>query len=106
MAAMYEECSRQDWHPADILAALHKKGITLRSLALRYGLSDSSTLSKAMLHSYPASERRLAEAAGIPVHVMFAARYYPDGEPMPRGVRGLKSNAVDCHFNGNDQKTA
>lgn len=100
---------REDWHPADILAAIHKRGTTLKDLAEHYGLSDSSTLSKAMLHSYPAGERRLAEAAGVPVQEMFAARYEADGTPLPRGVRGLrkqKSTASECQSNGNVRKAA
>uniref|UniRef100_UPI001B3B2348 helix-turn-helix domain-containing protein n=1 Tax=Pseudothauera nasutitermitis TaxID=2565930 RepID=UPI001B3B2348 len=40
------------------MAALHKRGITLRTLTKEHGLKDSSTLSKATPQSYPAGERR------------------------------------------------
>jgi Ner family transcriptional regulator len=106
---LQKNTSRQDWHPADILAALHKQGITLKDLAALHGLSDSSTLSKAMLNSYPISERRLAEAAGVPVQVMFAARYNEDGTPVPRGIRGLRkrqSTASEYQRNGNVSRAA
>ena len=99
-----KKTSREDWHPADILAALHKRGLTLRDIARHYGLKDSSTLSKAMIQSYPAAERRLADAAEVPVHVMFASRYNPDGTPIPRGIRGqrkIKSTEFYCQRNGN-----
>ena len=88
----------QDWHPADIIAALHKRGITLRALAKECGLTSPTTLSKAMTQSYPASEKRLADAAGVPVQVMFAARYHPDGTPKGRGIRGAHVlHSTVCH---------
>ncbi len=104
-----KKSSREDWHPADIVAALHKRGFTLRDIARSHGLKDSSTLSKAMIASYPAAERRLADAAGVPVHVMFASRYYPDGTQIPRGIRGerkLKSTQFHCQRNGNELMAA
>jgi len=104
-----KKAGREDWHPADIVAALHKRGLTLRDIARNHGLKDSSTLSKAMTASYPAAERRLADAAGVPVEVMFASRYYPDGTPIPRGIRGerkLKSTQLHCQRNGNELMAA
>ena len=104
-----KKASREDWHPADIVAALHKRGLTLRDIARSHGLKDSSTFSKAMITSYPAAERRLAEAAGVPVQEMFAARYYPDGTMVPRGIRGirkLKSTEFRCQRNGNELQAA
>ena len=91
-----KKTSREDWHPADILAALHKRGFTLRDVARAHGLKDSSTLSKAMVISYPAGEKRLADAAGVPVEEMFASRYEPDGTPVPRGIRGARKLAMNC----------
>lgn len=99
-----KKTSREDWHPADITATIHKRGYTLRDIARLEGLRDSSTLSKAMITSYPAGERRLAKYAGVPVHEMFPTRYYPDGTSLPRGIRGarkLKFTRVDCQRNGN-----
>lgn len=89
----------EDWKPAQIVCALHLKGITLRALAKQCGLTSPTTLSKAMTHSYPASEKRLADAVGIPVQEMFAARYHPDGTPKGRGIRGahvLHSSHSGC----------
>ena len=101
-----KKTSRMDWHPADIVAALHKRGFTLRDVAKQHGLSDSTSLSRAMINSAPINERRIAEAAGIPVQIMYAARYYPDGTPVPRGIRGerklrLKSTQFNAQCNGN-----
>lgn len=91
--------SREDWHPADILAALHKRGITLRALAKKHGMTSSTSLSRAMVQSYPANEKRLADAVGVSVQEMFAARYHPDGTPKGRGIRGayaLHSSVSHC----------
>ena len=100
-----KKTSREDWHPADIVAALHKRGYTLRDIARAEGLNDSSTLSKAMVTSYPAGERRLAKYAGVPVQEMFPTRYHQDGTKVPRGIRGdrmrAKSTHSDCQRNGN-----
>lgn len=63
-----KKASREDWHPADIKAALEKKGWTLRALAQRHGLSSSSPLSHTFLRSYPLNEKRIADAIGVPVH--------------------------------------
>lgn len=106
-----KKASKTDWHPADIVAILRKAGYTLRDIARLEGLSDSSTLSKAMVTSYPAGERRLAKYAGVPVQKMFPTRYYADGSKMPRGIRGerilkLKSTQSDCQRNGNLLKAA
>jgi Ner family transcriptional regulator len=100
-----KKASQEDWHPADIIAALHKRGYTLREIARLEGLKESTTLSKAMIDSYPAGERRLAKYAGVPVQEMFPTRYHPDGTKIPRGIRGkrlrVKSTLLDCHRNGN-----
>ena len=100
-----KKASRKDWHPADIVAALHKRGYTLRDIAREERLCDSSTLSKAMVTSYPAAERRLAKYAGVPVQVMFPTRYAEDGTKIPRGIRGERIRAKftqsSCQSNGN-----
>lgn len=92
---------KSDWHPADILAALHKRGVTLKGLAAEHELADASTLSKAMLHSYPASERRIADAIGVHPAEIWPSRYHDDGSPRKRGIRALKSTRVNCQRNGN-----
>ena len=89
-----KKASREDWHPADILAALHKRGITLRALAASHGLTNSSTLSAAMVRSYPSSERRIADALGLHPMEIWPSRYNSDGSRKPQGLRALKSSAA------------
>ncbi len=86
-----KKLSKQDWHPADIKAALDKAGWTLRSLAAHHGIKGSSTLSHTLAErSYPANERRIAEAIGVPVQEIWPSRYYPDGTKKPRGLRAIR----------------
>lgn len=83
----------QDWHPADIKAALHKKGITLRGLADAYGLTSSSTLSSTFTRSYPLNEQRIADAVGVHPKVIWPSRYNTDGTRKPQGFREIQFNA-------------
>jgi Ner family transcriptional regulator len=93
-----KKASQKDWHPADIVAALHKRGYTLRDIARREGLTSATALSRAMTQSYPASEQRLAKYAGVPVQMMFPTRYHPDGTKIQRGVRGARSMVKSTEF--------
>lgn len=84
----------QDWHPADIIAALHKKGITLAGIARAYGLNDSTSLSSAFARSYPLNEQRIADAVGVHPKVIWPSRYNADGSIKPRGFRAVQFNAT------------
>lgn len=65
----------QDWHRADIIAALHKSGWSLRQLSLKHGYSQASTLKNALDRPWVKGERIIAEAIGIPAEVIWAGRY-------------------------------
>jgi lambda repressor-like predicted transcriptional regulator len=96
-----KKASQEDWHPADVIAALRKKGITLRSIADKAGLaSGSSTLSAALTRSLPANEKRIADALGIHPMVIWPSRYNADGTIKPRGFRALQFNARENARNG------
>jgi len=75
----------QDWHKADIKSALEKSGWSLRKLAAHLGLHHR-TLNQAFQQSYPASERRIADAIGIHPMAIWPSRYNADG--TPNGKRG------------------
>jgi lambda repressor-like predicted transcriptional regulator len=96
-----KKTSLQDWHPADIKAALHKKNITLAGIARAHGMTSSSTLSRAFSSSYPISEQRIAAAIGVPVQEIWPSRYYTDGTPKPRGFRAVQFNAAERVAKGN-----
>lgn len=63
-----------NWHKADILAELKKKGWTLRSLAAEGNVSYS-TLKTVFDKSYPKMERLVANAIGISPEIIWAERF-------------------------------
>lgn len=64
-----------DWHPADIIAAIRKKGTTLAALSRESGLS-SSTLANALSRPWAKGEKLIAQAIGVPADVIWPSRYY------------------------------
>ncbi|ABR74753.1 DNA-binding protein [Actinobacillus succinogenes] len=63
-----------NWHRADILAELKKRGWTLRSLAAEGNVSYS-TLKTVFDKSYPKMERLVANAIGIAPEIIWAERF-------------------------------
>ncbi|EPD8659699.1 helix-turn-helix domain-containing protein [Yersinia kristensenii] len=63
-----------DWHKADIIAAIHKKGSSLAELSRLAGLS-SSTLANALTRPWPKGERIIAEFLGVAPMVIWPSRY-------------------------------
>ncbi|HHR6443363.1 TPA: helix-turn-helix domain-containing protein [Providencia alcalifaciens] len=63
-----------DWHRADIVAALHKQGLSLSRLSVAAGLS-ASTLRNALRAPYPRAEQIIAEAIGVPANEIWPSRY-------------------------------
>jgi lambda repressor-like predicted transcriptional regulator len=85
----------QDWDSADVKHALHKKRITLASIAEAYSLTSSSTLSSVFTRSYPLNEKRIADAIGVHPMVIWPSRYNADGSVKPRGFRAVQFNATE-----------
>lgn len=63
-----------DWHRADIVAALKKKGWSVAALAREVNLAES-TLYTALTRPYPKGERIIAQAIGIEPEKIWAKRY-------------------------------
>lgn len=63
-----------DWHRADVIAALHKKGWSLRELSRQSGLSDG-TLKSALDRPYKKAEGIIAAALGLDPRVIWPSRY-------------------------------
>ncbi|WP_416243435.1 helix-turn-helix domain-containing protein [Azospira sp. APE16] len=109
MATNCNKNTSQDWHPADIKAALHKAGKTLKSIAADYGLTSSSTLSAALVRSYPVNEKRIAKALGMHPMEIWPSRYNEDGTRKPQGFQVLqqkKCTRAVTGRNGNARKAA
>lgn len=101
-----KNASQEDWHPADVKAALHKRGITLSGLAEAHGLKGSSSFSAALVRSLPANEKRIADALGLHPKDIWPSRYNKDGSHRPQGFRAVQFNAASRAVNGNVRRAA
>ncbi|MCI4224848.1 transcriptional regulator [Dickeya dianthicola] len=66
---------KSDWHSANIIAALRKKGTSLSAVSREAGLS-SSTLANALYRPWPKGEWLIANALGIKPEEIWPSRYY------------------------------
>jgi Ner family transcriptional regulator len=64
----------EDWHRADIVAALHKQGVSLAQLSREQGLAPR-TLNNAFSQHYPKAERLIAEVLGMTPEQLWPSRY-------------------------------
>ena len=77
------------WHPADIYALIRKRGGTLSSIAMQFGL-ECSTPRKALHEPCFAGETAVSEFLGIPAWELWPNRYDEDGLPLhPRARKAL-----------------
>lgn len=65
---------QQDWHPADIIAALKKHGTSRAAVSRKVGLA-SGTLANALRSHWPKGERLIAEALNISPAQIWPSRY-------------------------------
>lgn len=72
-----------NWHPADILAALKKRGHSLAGLSVANGYHPTAA-GKALKQPWPAIERLLAEAIGVAPQDIWPNRYDSEGNPRRR----------------------
>lgn len=66
-----------DWHRADIVAALHKSGTSLRKLAKLHKYASPTTLGQALNRPWPKGEKIIADAIGVHPSEIWPSRY-PD----------------------------
>lgn len=79
----------QDWHSADIVAELRKRGTSITRLSMEHGYARGS-LRGALRGPWPAAEQLIAEAIGVHPAVIWPSRYGPKGESTRKanGKRG------------------
>lgn len=70
-----------DWHPADIKAALAKRGFSLARIARENGYVDTSP-SKVFLKQWPAMEVIMAGIIGMAPKDIWPTRYDNEGNPI------------------------
>ena len=73
----------EDWHPADVLAALKKRGQSLAGLSVANGYHPTAA-GKALKQSWPAMEKIVAAALAVPPQSIWPSRYDTLGRPLPR----------------------
>jgi Ner family transcriptional regulator len=72
-----------DWHPADVLATLKKRGLTLAGLSVAHGYHPTAA-GKALRRPWPAMEAIIAAELGLPAQQLWPSRYDAAGDPLPR----------------------
>lgn len=70
------ESTQSDWHPADVLAALKKRGKTLAGLSVQHGYHPTAA-GKALKRPWPAMEAIIAGALSMPPADIWPSRYPP-----------------------------
>jgi Ner family transcriptional regulator len=66
--------SGTDWHPADVLAALKKRGKSLVSISIAHGYHPTAA-GKALKRPWPAVERAIAAELGVSPEEIWPSRY-------------------------------
>lgn len=74
--------AHQDWHPADVVAALRKAGWSLRRLSTHHGYHPT-TIKKALHQPWPKAEKLVAQAIGIDPAEIWPSRYTQKCTPKP-----------------------
>jgi Ner family transcriptional regulator len=78
-----------DWHPADVLAALKKRGHSLAGLSAANGY-HATAAGKALKRSWPALEALIAEAIGVPPQHIWPSRYASAPSRRTSGNHSIK----------------
>lgn len=87
-----KEPAPQDWHPADIVAALWKRRTSLIRLSRKHRYAPGS-LRIALRRPWPKAEKIIADALGIEPQQIWPTRYQADGShkklggPLHAGAR-------------------
>ncbi|RJP17214.1 MAG: transcriptional regulator [Deltaproteobacteria bacterium] len=96
-----KKASHGDWHPADIQAALKKRGWTFRKLSISHGYNPWS-IDKALTRPWPRAERIIAHAIGLEPWDLWPSRYDEDHNPaigVRRRLRALQSTNPPVSIN-------
>lgn len=70
-----EVLNENDWHRADIVAELRKRGLSLRKLSVNAGLGRD-TLKNALDRNWPKGEQIIADALNVPPSKIWPSRYH------------------------------
>ncbi len=79
---------QEDMHPADVIAALHKRGTSLRKIALENGYSH---IQRVLTHPWLAAEQLVAKALDTSPQALWPSRYR---NPMDRTLAFKQTRKV------------
>lgn len=65
---------QEDWHRADVISELKKKGISVAALSRKNGLK-SGTLYNTLIRPWPKGEKIIASALGLEPQNIWPSRY-------------------------------
>lgn len=83
----------QDWHKADIKAALEKRGYSLAKLSRLNGYCRGAAQMTLRIE-WPRMERLIASTIGVAVQEIWPSRYHPDGSLKRKRLRREKRTGV------------
>ncbi len=83
----------QDWHPADIVAALRKRGWSLRRLSVHHGYASGS-LKKALCSPWSNAEHLIAEALDMTPDQIWPTRYADGTRPRVTWRRLVSTHSL------------
>jgi Ner family transcriptional regulator len=63
-----------DWHPADVVAALRKRGLSLRRIGLAHGYKQ---IQNVLVRPWWVVEQLVAQALEVPAEQIWPSRYAP-----------------------------
>ncbi|WP_323867821.1 helix-turn-helix domain-containing protein [Xenorhabdus szentirmaii] len=79
--------TQKDWHPAEIICALRKRGTTLAAVSREAGLS-SSTLANTLSRAWPKGEWIIANYLEVHPSEIWPSRYFDQaGQLIERTLR-------------------
>jgi Ner family transcriptional regulator len=89
-ASTRKNISLTDWHPADIKAALEKKGYSFARIAREYGYVCNSP-NKVLTTPWSHMERIVAKIIGVRPATIWPSRYDRRGRPLKERTARVKA---------------
>lgn len=86
------EFATDDWHPADVKAALEKEGYSLRQLAKKHGYAH---FAKVLYEPWLAAEAIVADAVGVPAELIWPSRYQQERHHAEATTRKIRMRQED-----------
>lgn len=85
-----------DWHPADVVAALRKRGLSLRRVGMAHGYRQ---IQNVLVRPWWVVEQLVAQALDVPAEQIWPSRYAPGvsrahAKALTKNKSALKAAAV------------